>query len=289
MIHNSDNPMSDSMQMQPTLSQRGNAVGEPVLRITHLKKIYGEKTALDLPELEIQQGELVGLVGNNGAGKTTLLRLILDLIKANDGCVLSANQDVAKSDEWKNYTGSFIDGRFLIDFYTPEEYFTFIAHLYGISDDALHERLEAFRPLMHDEILGTKKFLHDFSEGNRQKIGIIGAMMINPKVLLLDEPFNYLDPSSQIVVARLIADMNQRLGTTTIISSHNLSFVSDISTRILLLEKGKLIKDLPNNEKSAISELNDYFNAESVESLMSGSAESRTSDSAESPASENAE
>ncbi|MBR0274351.1 MAG: ABC transporter ATP-binding protein [Bacteroidaceae bacterium] len=232
------------------------------LLIQNLKKQYGEKVALDIDELNIQSGELVGLVGNNGAGKTTLLRLVLDLIKATDGRVLSADKDVSQSEDWKHYTGSFIDGHFLIDFYTPEEYFTFIAHLYGISDETLHERLETFRPLMHDEILGTKKYLRDFSEGNRQKIGIIGAMMIRPKVLLLDEPFNYLDPSSQIVVARMIAEMNRELGTTTLISSHNLSFVSDISSRILLLEKGKLIKDLPNIEGSAIKELNDYFNAE---------------------------
>ena len=139
---------------------------------------------------------------------------------------------------------------------------TFIGKLYGLTEDAVRERLTKYEPLMHDEILGTKKYLRDFSEGNRQKIGIIGAMMIHPKVLLLDEPFNYLDPSSQIVVARLIADMNRELGTTVLISSHNLSFVSDISTRILLLEKGKLIKDLANVEGNAIAELNSYFNAE---------------------------
>ena len=245
------------------------------LRIENLKKVYGEKVALDIDQLLIQSGELVGLVGNNGAGKTTLLRLILDLIKADNGRVLSDGQDVTGAQDdrsadfkaadalaWKRYTGSFIDGRFLIDFYTPEEYFTFIGKLYGMSQDLVRERLTRYEPLMHDEILGTKKYLRDFSEGNRQKIVIIGAMMINPKVLLLDEPFNYLDPSSQIVVSRLIADMNRELGTTVLISSHNLSFVSDISTRILLLEKGKLLKDLRNTEGNAIAELNDYFNAE---------------------------
>lgn len=247
------------------------------LKIENLKKVYGEKVALDIADLTIQSGELVGLVGNNGAGKTTLLRLILDLIKADNGRVLSDGQDVTGARDghpadfkaadalaWKRYTGSFIDGRFLIDFYTPEEYFTFIGKLYGLTEDTVRERLKIFEPLMHDEILGTKKYLRDFSEGNRQKIGIIGAMMIRPKVLLLDEPFNYLDPSSQIVVARLIAEMNSELGTTVLISSHNLSFVSDISTRILLLEKGLLIQDLTNKEGSAIAALNDYFNAETV-------------------------
>ena len=239
------------------------------LKIESLKKEYGEKVALDIPELTIQSGELVGLVGNNGAGKTTLLRLVLDLIKATEGHVYSNGIDVAspaptrgESEAWKYYTGSFVDGRFLIDFYTPEEYFALIGRLYGIPQSTIDQRLEDFRQLMHDEILGTHKYLHDFSEGNRQKIGIIGAMLIHPKVLLLDEPFNYLDPSSQIVVARLIQQMNRDLGTTVIISSHNLNFVSDISTRILLLEKGHVIKDLPNIEGSATQELNDYFNAE---------------------------
>ncbi|MCR5179716.1 MAG: ABC transporter ATP-binding protein [Bacteroidaceae bacterium] len=239
------------------------------LIVENLKKQYGEKLALDIPALTIQSGELVGLVGNNGAGKTTLLRLILDLIRATEGRVLSDGVDVAApaptsgaSETWKSYTGSFVDGRFLIDFYTPEEYFALIGRLYGISQSVVDERLQSFAPLMHDEILGTRKYLHDFSEGNRQKIGIIGAMLIHPKVLLLDEPFNYLDPSSQIVVARLIQQMNADFGTTTIISSHNLNFVSDISTRILLLEKGRVIKDLQNVNGSATQELNDYFNAE---------------------------
>ena len=239
------------------------------IKVENLKKQYGEKVALDIPELTIRSGELVGLVGNNGAGKTTLLRLVLDLIKATEGRVFSGGIDVAapppsrnESEAWKHYTGSFVDGRFLVDFYTPEEYFTLIGRLYDIPQQTIDERLEVFRPLMHDEVLGTRKYLHDFSEGNRQKIGIIGAMLIHPKVLLLDEPFNYLDPSSQIVVARLIQQMNHDLGTTVIISSHNLNFVADISTRILLLEKGYVIKDLPNNEGSATKELNDYFNAE---------------------------
>ena len=230
------------------------------IKIKDLIKQYGKNTVLDIPELTINSGELVGLVGNNGAGKTTLMRLMLDLIEATEGYVETDGQRVNEDAAWKSFTGSFIDGRFLIDFYTPEEYFAFIARAYGIDKATLDSRLEQYRPLMHDEILGTKKYLRQFSEGNRQKTGIIGAMMINPQVLILDEPFNYLDPSSQMTVARLISQMNRELGTTVIISSHNLSFVSEISTRILLLEKGRIIKDLSNHDGSATKELEDYFN-----------------------------
>jgi ABC-2 type transport system ATP-binding protein len=230
------------------------------IKIQNLVKQYGKNTVLDIPELTIGSGELIGLVGNNGAGKTTLMRLILDLIEATEGYVETDGQRVSEDVTWKEFTGSFIDGRFLIDFYTPEEYFNFIARAYNIDKDTLDSRLEHYQGLMHDEILGTKKYLRQFSEGNRQKTGIIGAMVINPKVLILDEPFNYLDPSSQITVAKLIRQMNEQLGTTVIISSHNLSFVSEISTRILLLEKGRIIKDLPNHDGSATKELEEYFN-----------------------------
>ena len=230
------------------------------IKIQNLVKQYGKNTVLNIPELTIGSGELVGLVGNNGAGKTTLMRLILDLIEATEGHVETEGRLVTEDATWKQHTGSFIDGHFLIDYYTPEEYFGFIAQVYQMSKDTLDNRLEQYRQLMHDEVLGTKKYLRQFSEGNRQKIGIIGAMIINPKVLILDEPFNYLDPTSQITVARLIRQMNEQLGTTVIISSHNLSFVSEISTRILLLEKGVVIKDLPNHDGSATKELEDYFN-----------------------------
>ena len=230
------------------------------IKIQNLVKQYGKNTVLDIPELTIHSGELVGLVGNNGAGKTTLMRLILDLIEATEGYVETNGNRVNEDSTWKQFTGSFIDGRFLIDFYTPEEYFNFIASVYAIDKDTLNSRLAQYQSLMHDEILGTKKYLREFSEGNRQKIGIIGAMLINPKVLHLDEPFNYLDPSSQMLVAKLIRQMNQQLGTTVIISSHNLSFVSEISTRILLLEKGLVIKDLVNEEGSSAQELEEYFN-----------------------------
>ena len=218
------------------------------IKIENLKKIYGQNTVINIPELTLHNGELVGLVGNNGAGKTTLMRLILDLIRANEGRVLSNGSPVNECFEWKKYTGSFVDKGFLIDYYTPEEFFDFLA-----------ERLQGFESLMRDEIMGTGKLIRDFSEGNRQKIGIIGAMIVNPKILILDEPFNYLDPSSQINIARIIHEVNQQHGTTVLISSHNLNFISEICNRIILMEKGVILKDLTNADEAAAKELQSYF------------------------------
>jgi len=229
------------------------------IKIENLKKIYGQNTVINIPELTLHNGELVGLVGNNGAGKTTLMRLILDLIRANEGRVLSNGNPVNECFEWKKYPGSFVDKGFLIDYYTPEEFFDFIAGVYGIDSATLAERLQGFESLMRDEIMGTGKLIRDFSEGNRQKIGIIGAMIVNPKILILDEPFNYLDPSSQINIARIIHEVNLQHGTTVLISSHNLNFISEICNRIILMEKGVILKDLTNADEAAAKELQSYF------------------------------
>ncbi|GHV57454.1 ATP-binding protein [Bacteroidia bacterium] len=228
------------------------------LQINNLVKRFGDKIALDIPELQIEKGTLLGLVGNNGAGKTTLFRLILDLLKADSGHILSKGVDVSQSEDWKNDTGSFIDNRFLIEFLTPEEYFDFVGETYQLGKDDLQERLSRFSRFMNGEILGQKKYIRNFSAGNKQKIGIIAAMMIQPEVLILDEPFNFLDPSSQIEIRNMILKMNQEQGTTVLISSHNLNYTTDISNRVVLLEKGIILKDMHNSQE-AIAELNEYF------------------------------
>ena len=230
-----------------------------MITLSNLSTQYREVTALDIPELTIENGELVGLVGNNGAGKTTMMRLMLDLIQASSGFVTIEGKRVDQDEAWKTYTGSFLDSSFLIDFYTPEEFFGFIGEVYGIPQDEIQDRLRRYESLMGGEILGTGKLIHNFSNGNRQKIGIIGAMLVNPRLLILDEPFNYLDPSSQIVVAHLIRQMHEELGTTVVVSSHNLTSINDICKRILLLEKGKLIMDKPHLPGSTDPDLEAYF------------------------------
>lgn len=228
------------------------------IQVKDIVKKFGEKVAIEIPEFNIERGTLLGLVGNNGAGKTTLFRLILDLIKADRGIILSRDKDVSKTEDWKNYTGSFIDNRFLIDFLIPEEYFYFVGETYGMNKELVDERLSAFGRFMNDEILQQKKYIRHFSAGNKQKIGIMAAMMVQPEILILDEPFNFLDPSSQIEIRDMILQLNKQNSTTVLISSHNLNYTTDISDRVVLLEKGIIIKDMKNSVE-AIEELNDYF------------------------------
>lgn len=235
------------------------------VRINQVRKSFCEKTAVDIQEFIIHQGDILGLVGNNGAGKTTLFRIMLDLLKADEGTISmvpASDGEVinpALSEEWKKMTGAYIDDGFLIDFLTPEEYFEFIGKVCGLTKEELDERINAFIPFMADEVLNQKKLIRDFSAGNKQKIGIIAALLNQPQLLVLDEPFNFLDPSSQNILKKTLVDYHEKTGATILISSHNLQHTVDISTRIALLEHGIIIKDLANDHASATEELENYF------------------------------
>lgn len=232
-----------------------------MIQIHQLIKKYQSKIAVDIPELTIESGEMIGLVGNNGAGKTTLLRLILDLIKADHGHVSSNGEDVSRSERWKVYTGSYLDEDFNIEFLTPEEFFIFIAQEYGISNDELKLKVEGFQSLFDGQVLGqNKKYIRDFSKGNKQKIGIASALMTEPQVLILDEPFSNLDPSSQIFLKNFLRDYHNRSSATMIISSHDLKHVTEICTRIILIEHGKVIRDM-RNESDTLAQLESYFSS----------------------------
>ncbi|MBS5206772.1 ABC transporter ATP-binding protein [Bacteroides sp.] len=230
--------------------------------IDKLKKNFGKKIAVDIEHYEINQGDMLGLVGNNGAGKTTLFRIMLDLLKADDGKVIINDIDVSQSEDWKSITGAFIDDGFLIDYLTPEEYFYFIGKMYGLKKEEVDERLIPFERFMSGEVIGHKKLIRNYSAGNKQKIGIISAMLHYPQLLILDEPFNFLDPSSQSIIKHLLKKYNEEHQATVIISSHNLNHTVDVCPRIALLEHGVIIRDIINEDNSAEKELEDYFNVE---------------------------
>ena len=231
-----------------------------MITIDKLKKNFGEKVAVDIEHYEINQGDMLGLVGNNGAGKTTLFRLMLDLLKADDGKVIINDIDVSQSEDWKSITGAFIDDGFLIDYLTPEEYFYFIGKMYGLKKEEVDERLVPFERFMSGEVIGHKKLIRNYSAGNKQKIGIISAMLHYPQLLILDEPFNFLDPSSQSIIKHLLKKYNEEHQATVIISRHNLNHTVDVCPRIALREHGVIIRDIINEDNSAEKELEDYFN-----------------------------
>jgi len=229
-----------------------------MIGINNLKKQYNGVTVVNIPELTIKRGETIGLVGNNGAGKTTLFRMMLDLIRPDSGEVLSDEKNVAENESWKDYTASYLDEGFLIDFLTPEEYFHFIGGLHNKSKVQVDSELPAFADFFNGEILKKGKYIRDLSKGNQTKVGVAACMIQNPQILMLDEPFANIDPSTQIRLKNMVKDISKEKHITTIISSHDLNHVTDVCERILLMEKGKIIKDIATNSNT-LQELEQYF------------------------------
>lgn len=227
--------------------------------VDKVKKSFGEKVALDIDKYIIHQGEVIGLVGNNGAGKTTLFRIILDLLKADCGEVQVGGFVTSKCEDWKDFTGAYLDNGFLIDYLTPEEYFRFLAKVYGITDAELEHRLTRYENFMNGEVMGQDKLIRNLSAGNQQKVGIVGALLGNPQILILDEPFNFLDPSSQLAMKYMLTNYNQETHATILVSSHNLTHTFDICTRVTLLEHGRIIKDYDKDYAELTSEIEEYF------------------------------
>jgi len=227
-----------------------------MIAIKDLQKVYSQQEVLNIPALTINKGEIIGIVGNNGAGKTTLFSLILDLIQATKGTVTSKDQDVSKTEEWKQYTAAFLDEGFLIGFLTPDEFFEFIGNMYHLSKADVHEFTNQFEEIFNGEIKGQKKYIRDLSKGNQKKVGLVGALIGNPEIVILDEPFSNLDPSTQLRVRNLIKQHS--VNRTFLVSSHDLSHIADVCTRIIILEKGQLIKDVQRSEISE-AELVEFF------------------------------
>jgi ABC-2 type transport system ATP-binding protein len=208
--------------------------------------------------LEIPSGQTFGLVGNNGAGKTTMFSCLLDLIKPSTGQVINNNVEIAKSEKWKSFTSAFLDDTFLIGYLMPEEYFYFVGELRGLSKKQVDNFLIQFEVFFHGEILGGKKYLRDLSKGNQKKAGVVAALLGEPKVVILDEPFANLDPSTQIRLKEILKDLSKNKETTILVSSHDIQDVTEVCERIVLLEKGKIIKDIVTSPKT-LKELEAYF------------------------------
>lgn len=230
-----------------------------MITISNLKKQFGETIACDIPAFSINDGDILGLVGNNGAGKTTLFRMILDLLQPDHGTVSINGINPASSEEWKKYVSAYIDEGFLIDYLTPEEYFDFLGKISGLTTDVMSQRLQKYEHFAGGEVFGQKKLIRNLSAGNKQKVGIISALIRETGIVILDEPFNFLDPTSQNILKKTLKQYVEDTKATIIISSHNLQHTMDISTRIALLEKGHIIRDLSDVNSEAQHELEDYF------------------------------
>ncbi|MBV6879269.1 ATP-binding protein [Chryseobacterium sp. FP211-J200] len=229
-----------------------------MITINNLSKVYENKKVLSIESLDFQKGQTIGLVGNNGAGKTTLFSLILDLIEPTSGFVAIDQEKVNESENWKNKVGAFIDETFLIGYLTPEEYFYFLGELRGQTKIQVDEFLKNFNDFFNGEILNAKKYIRDLSKGNMKKVGIIGALIGTPAIIILDEPFANLDPSTQIKLKNLIRDWSKNSDSTFLISSHDLAHTTEVCERIVVINKGELVRDIQTSPET-LRDLEQYF------------------------------
>lgn len=229
-----------------------------MITVNNISKSYNGKEVLNIDHLEIPEGQSIGLVGNNGAGKTTLFSLLLDLIQPTTGNILSKGLNVSDSETWKSYTSAFLDETFLIGYLTAEEYFLFTGELKGLSKEQIVDQVGQYAYFFNEEVLNQRKYIRDFSKGNQKKIGIVAAFLGSPELVILDEPFANLDPSTQIRLKELVKVKIQEGNVTIIISSHDLQHTFEVSDRIIALEKGRIEKDVLTSELS-LQELEAFF------------------------------
>ena len=229
-----------------------------MITVQNLTKKYGESIVLNIENLEIPKGQSFGLVGNNGAGKTTFFSLLLDLIQPTTGHIVNNGVQVDTSEAWKPFTSAFIDETFLIGYLTPEEYFYFIGELRGQNKANVDKLLEGFDDFFHGEILGQKKYLRDLSKGNQKKAGIVASFIGDPEVIILDEPFANLDPTTQIRLKAIIKGLTASKEVSVLVSSHDLIHVTEVCERIVVLNKGEQVKDIQTSAET-LKELEVFF------------------------------
>ncbi len=229
-----------------------------MITLKNVVKKYNGNVVLDIDNLSFQQGEIVGVVGNNGAGKTTMFSAILDLIQLSEGFIENNQQRVNQSEEWKKFTSSYLDEKFLIDYLTPDEYFNLVGSLRGYAPGDVREFIAGFGDFFNGEIDNKRKYIRSLSKGNQQKIGIVASLIGNPQIVLLDEPFSNLDPTSQYRLRQIIKDFQQQNNCTFLISSHDLNHVAEACSRIVILEKGKIVDDVKTSDETMMR-LESYF------------------------------
>lgn len=229
-----------------------------MINVSQLSKQYNGTTVLNISDLYIPSGESFGLVGNNGAGKTTFFSLLLDLIEPTSGHILNKSIQVNTSEAWKPHTAAFLDESFLIGYLTAEEYFYFIGDLRKQNKADVDALLSKHEEFFNGEILKSKKYLRDLSKGNMKKVGIIAALIGKPEVIILDEPFANLDPTTVNRLKKIIKELADDPNVTILVSSHDLAHTVEVCNRIVALQKGQIVKDIKTSPET-LKELEEFF------------------------------
>ncbi|MFX0121484.1 MAG: ABC transporter ATP-binding protein [Promethearchaeota archaeon] len=210
-------------------------MNKPKIKIQDLTKYYGKSRGIENLSLEINEGEIFGFLGPNGAGKTTTIRCMINILLPTSGNIwINGNKVTRKNPEMRENIG-YIPGEFILpENYTVNEFLSYIQNMRKKSSKRRNELVERFA-------LPVKKKIGELSKGNKQKVGIVAALMHDPDVLILDEPTSGLDPLLQQELYELLLESKNQ-GKTIFFSSHNLSEVQRICDRVAIIKEGFLVK-----------------------------------------------
>jgi ABC-2 type transport system ATP-binding protein len=213
----------------------------PVLRTHELTKKYGDFAALDSVSITVNSGDIYGLIGRNGAGKTTLFKSVMGLAKPTSGTV-EIGGEAENLNEARHKMGFMISPSFF-PYLNGKENLDYLRRVKGIGDKA-----EIGRVLELVGLGGVKKPFGTFSLGMKQRLGIAGALLGSPPIVVLDEPINGLDPQGIIEMRNVIRDVHSSTGATLIISSHILSELDLVATQFGFIEQGRLLKEISHSD-----------------------------------------
>ncbi|MDU2584648.1 MAG: ATP-binding cassette domain-containing protein, partial [Anaerococcus prevotii] len=209
-----------------------------ILEVNNLKKSYNNKTVLDIKSLDIEEKTIYGLIGKNGAGKSTLMKLILGLVKKDEGRIKIFGKEINSKNQKtfnKNF-GALIESPSFYDHLSGYENLEIVCQLKGVNKEEIRKTLD----MVGLNNVGDKK-AREYSLGMKQRLGIAMALIGNPKLLILDEPINGLDPQGIEEMRNLFKNIVKNTTTSILISSHILDEIEKISTHIGILREGNLV------------------------------------------------
>ncbi len=216
-------------------------MNELVIKTNNLTKVYKNQKALDNVSLSLEKGSIYGLVGENGSGKSTTLKAILGLINPNSGNIeIYGETGETKLSEGRKTIGCIIESPAFFPYMSAKKNLEYYRVQRGLTDKKV---VEETLNLVGLGSVGNKKF-KTFSLGMKQRLGIAYCLLINPEILILDEPINGLDPKGIMDLRKLILKLNKEKDITVLISSHILDELSHIATNYGFMKHGKLIKEI---------------------------------------------
>ena len=229
-----------------------------MLRIEHLTKKYGEKKAVDDLNLHIEKGEIYGFIGHNGAGKTTTLKSVAGILKFDEGDILIDGKSIKKEPiACKKIMAYIPDNPDLYDYTTGIQYLNFIADIFEVSANDRKERIRKYGDMLEltDDLASS---ISSYSHGMKQKLAIISALVHEPKLILLDEPFVGLDPKAAHLLKQLMREMCDN-GSSIFFSTHVLEVAEKLCDKVAIIRGGKLIKHGTMEEVKGDESLEDVF------------------------------